>query len=173
MIEKIIVLSRRYVEKMLKELSRISIIEGNWALISIYSDKLLIDFKEMEILKILGCDNHISLRFDDITKNEYDIKVKDNPKLRLFTKDHAENIVNFIDQINKNPKIKTLVVHCAAGVSRSGAVGLFACRYLKLSEYEFRMINLLIHPNEYIYDLLSDVSGLKKDYISFWESQSK
>jgi predicted protein tyrosine phosphatase len=170
MIKKIIVVSRRYVEKMLKELARINTIEGDWALISIYNDKLLIDIKEMEILKVLGCDNHISLRFDDITKDRYDIEIKNNRKLNLFTKDQAEIIVNFINSIIKKPEIKTLVIHCAAGISRSGAVGLFACRYLHLSEYEFRSYNQQICPNEYVYDLLSDVSGLGENYTSFWEN---
>jgi predicted protein tyrosine phosphatase len=173
MIKKIIVVSRRYVEKMLKELARINTIEGDWALISIYNDKLLIDIKEMEILKILGCDNNISLRFDDITKNEYDIKIKDNPYLNLFTKDQAEYIINFINLIIKNPKIKTLVIHCAAGISRSGAVGLFTCRYLHLSEYEFRAYNQQIHPNEYVFELLSDVAGLGENYMSFWEKPTQ
>jgi predicted protein tyrosine phosphatase len=170
MIEKIIVLSRKDVEKMLLEFHRHPAITGNWALISIYSDSILIDIKQMEILKVLDCTTFISICFDDITKKEFEIKVKNNDKLKLFSLDHAKSIISFIDSINKSQDIKTLVIHCAAGVSRSGAVGLFANRYLNLDEKELSYNNPLIKPNEYILDLLTSMSGLKDKYIKFWEN---
>jgi predicted protein tyrosine phosphatase len=170
MIEKIIILSRREIEKMLMEFHGHTAIIGNWALISIYSDSILINIKQMEILKAIGCFDFISVCFDDITKKEYEIKVKNNDKLKLFSSDHAKSIIYFIDSINNNQYIKTLVIHCAAGISRSGAVGLFANRYLNLDEKEFNYNNPLINPNEYILDLLTSISGLKDKYIKFWEN---
>lgn len=169
MIEKIIVLSRKNVEKMLVEFNKLPAIIGDWALISIYRDSILIDIKQMEILKSIGCFNFISLCFDDITKKEYDIKIKTNDRLKLFSSEQAIDTIKFIDSIKDIPEIKTLVIHCAAGKSRSGAVGLFANRYLGINEKELMSNNPLISPNEYILDLLMSTSGLKGSYVKHWE----
>jgi predicted protein tyrosine phosphatase len=53
-------------------------------------------------------------------------------------------------------------VHCAAGICRSGAVGYFANKYLGLNEQEFLTKNYQIFPNQYVYDILCGISGLKK-----------
>jgi len=158
MIDKIVILSRKNVEKMLTGFFRIPEIEGGWALISIYNDRALIDVKHLETLRILECINYISLRFDDVTKEQYDYKIRNGHKLNLFTYPQAQSIIHFIDLISNNPNIKTLVVHCAAGISRSGAVGLFACKYLKLNAITFMRINPNIHPNEYVLYVLEKAS---------------
>ena len=57
----------------------------------------------------------LKLQFDDITKPE--------PGLILFTDEMADRIIHFADFLIENFPKKPLIVHCDAGVSRSGAVG--------------------------------------------------
>lgn len=172
MIKKIVILSRQWIERSIKESQKISEIDGNWALISIYTDHALLNPKTIEILKTLECEEYLSVRFADITLENYE-KAKsfyDEKNLILFTKEQAQQIINFINTINQNNKIQTLVVHCSAGISRSGACGFFACRYLHLNEKEFWKTNPNIAPNNHVLDLLHKVSGMKDDYIKFWDN---
>jgi predicted protein tyrosine phosphatase len=172
MIKKIVVLSRQWVERSIKESQKIAEIEGSWAIISIYTDHILLNLKSIETLKTLGCEEYLSLRFADITKENYekDKNFYDEKNLIIFTIEHAQQIINFINKVNRNDKIQTLVVHCSAGVSRSGAVGFFACRYLHTNEKEFWKTNPNIAPNSHILDVLHKVSGMKDDYIKFWDN---
>lgn len=65
------------------------------------------------------------------------------------TKEHAETIRTFLD--NLPPEIETLIVHCGAGVSRSGAVAKYVARRYGLpfpSDYN--------RHNEALYRLLED-----------------
>jgi len=56
----------------------------------------------------------------------------------------------------------TLIVHCSAGISRSGAVGTFVNQYLNLDTQKFCFkYSKLIYPNKYILDTLFKVSNLK------------
>ena len=167
MISKILVLPRIWIEAIIKGERWHPEITGKWALISIYSDKLLLTESAIESLELLGCNHYITFRFSDITKKTYDFIPKDElnshfKTINLFTRDLAHQIINFIDKI-KN-EVDTLVVHCTAGVSRSGSCGLFAHRYLGTDEEEFWRLNSLILPNDYILEMLMDASGLKNDY---------
>lgn len=158
MIKKISVLSRQEIEYIIDKSDKF---DHSWILISIHHEHELIrDFKIMDRLKELGCENFLSINFADL---EEQIKDKDYV---LFNEDHANRIINFI---NKYSYADHLIIHCAAGVSRSGAVGVFACRYLKLDEHEFRKRNKCILPNMLILSTLTKVAGLNNDYVKFWE----
>jgi predicted protein tyrosine phosphatase len=52
------------------------------------------------------------------------------------------------------------VLHCDAGVSRSGAVGTFIQRYLEIEEEGFKKLNPYIHPNHFVLNILMEVSGM-------------
>jgi len=172
MINKILVLPRIWIEAIIKGERWHPEITGKWALISIYSDKLLLDEANKESLELLGCNHYITFRFSDITKITYDSIPEDELKtIHLFTRDQAHQIINFIDKV-KN-EVDTLVVHCTAGISRSSGVGLFVCRYLGTYEEEFWELNKNIYPNEYILELLMEVSGLRGEYEKIWETLSK
>jgi predicted protein tyrosine phosphatase len=65
--------------------------------------------------------------------------------------EQAKQIIDFIEA-NKDKEI--CIVHCAAGISRSGAVGTFI-NDLYGEPYEvFRMINPYIHPNSHVLSTL-------------------
>jgi len=152
---------------------------NKWALISIYNmSGPLLNECTKEILRLIGCHKTLSLKFSDISNTEYyrlinQFKTRAVNRLFLFSTVQAKKIISFVDRINTNTT--DLVVHCEAGISRSGAVALFACRYLNLDEQQFWQLNKRkgkhkqIQPNRYVYDTLYHVSGMKKLYQSFWQ----
>lgn len=71
----------------------------------------------------------------------------------IFNSGHAEDIINFLDKCEPTDN---LIVHCFLGVSRSGAVGIFA-RELFNADYDyFKRANPVIVPNVLILKLLSE-----------------
>lgn len=112
-----------------------------------------------------SCFHDISLETYNRLKKSYPDSKKN---LYVFKKGHAKKILKFIDRINSDKQTTILIVHCDAGISRSGAVGIFACRYLKLDETRFRKENNIL-PNSYVYDILCNISQLHADYEKFWE----
>lgn len=163
-IKKIIVLPRRIVESAIQTPQRLS--ENTWALISIWNSYELIHFMTRPILKQIGCQEALSVKFADLTLEER----KQYPDSKLFGENDARLIIDFIDSINKLD-IPELIIHCAAGISRSGAVGLWACRYLELDEKQFRENNKRILPNTHVLDVLNEISGTNKKYMDFWASK--
>ena len=162
-LKNIYIFSRREIENWIKELF-CPYIESKWALISIWADSRLIELKTVPILEKLGCQANISVRFDDITADSPSVgqATQSGRKFILFDEVHARNIINFTNAVKG--KVVIIVVHCAAGVSRSGAVGLWMCRYLGLKESEYLFNNRGIMPNYYVINKLSDVSGIKKEW---------
>lgn len=118
------------------------------------------DSTDIKTLRSKGCKKVLSVCFGDYTYNEfiqYRQEYKTAPQhINLITKTQACSIVRFIKHLRKNEEIKTLIVQCKAGKSRSGAVGLYACRYYKLDENEF-LKSGTIQPNWFVYKMLSDI----------------
>jgi len=175
MIRHIYVFPREVIATVIRNQETISSL--SWALISIYSsppEQLVTDDK-VELMHRMNCKSILNLCFGDVTKEQFE-RIKDvTPKaldhgLRLFDETDAQKILDFVKVVNDEP-IGTLVVHCDAGISRSGAVGLFISRLLGLDEKEFRKTNRIIHPNNYVYGVLTEVSGMNKDYEKYWEKE--
>jgi len=169
---KIHVLSRELLESIISS-GKPKTWSGNWALISIsgYLDSgPVINETTSEILASYDCTKILALCFLDITSNEFPKYQKANPDCDdsfLFNKTHARQILKFVANFEDE---RRLVVQCAAGVSRSGAVGLFLNRYLKLDERKFRKMNSHIEPNDHVLDVLMRTSGLRDEYVRYWES---
>jgi hypothetical protein len=164
MISKILVFSRTQVACGIQLFN-----DKKYGLISINHEPhghLLND--EFVIIKKMEKVPKLSLYFSDCTLAEYNkVKSKDvKDHLYLFNEDHAKQIVNFVTD-NKD-KIDLLIIHCEAGQSRSGAVGLWANRYLGLNEKQFLQDNKKIFPNAYVYNMLYVASGMKESYNNFW-----
>ena len=98
-------------------------------------------------------DNYISLNFDDITEEEQKSPTNKG-QTKVISDEDIEKIVEFV----KKHKDKTFIVHCAAGISRSGAVGLFINDYFGYDYKEFKKDNPYIIPNRYIYNKLIEKS---------------
>lgn len=139
-----------------------------WYLISIYSapDDSIITAEAVEALRSCGCLNCYATHFWDISNPEQVASFEeswneihgDDPNF-VFTKYKAQRIITFIDHCNRNEEDVTLIMHCDAGISRSGAVGRFAIQYLRLKDEALESLHPL-HPNLHVLTLLKRVSGL-------------
>lgn len=93
--------------------------------------------------------NVLRLRFDDITSEEKIKMVKEgHHKGVLFCKEDADKVIDFVE---RNKDKSECFVHCAAGISRSGAIGTFindVCQYETFEQ--FARSNSQIAPNFYI-----------------------
>ena len=96
------------------------------------------------------------LYFDDITEEQYN-KSCNKGKLVLFNTKHARQIHDFID---RNKDIHNIIVHCAMGVSRSGAIGVVLSKYLNGEDlYLYQRGG--IQPNETVYKVMCEEFGIK------------
>lgn len=150
MIKEILVFSRFAIDLAAKgfhkeAMGENSITKGKpWYLISIYGCKN----KPLQSDK-LGCKDVLSLQFDDITEEQYKEWECEYPvqskKYILFGKEHAEQILDFLDKINAKEDDSVLAVHCHAGISRSGAVATFAAK-----KYGIEFCDPDIRPNVWV-----------------------
>lgn len=94
--------------------------------------------------------NVITLKFDDLIEPLFDYV--------LFNKDHAKILLEFIER-NKDKKF---IIHCEAGISRSGAIGQFINdTYKKMDESKFKELNKHISPNQLVYNTLKNMYNEK------------
>jgi hypothetical protein len=134
-----------------------------WYFISIYGDdSRLVNPKTSKILNGLGCVKSASILFWDITDKSYS-EIKKLGKVTraiLFNDKHAKKIIRLIDLAQKDTQDSVLVVHCTAGISRSGAVATFACDYCKLDYAEFLKNNPCLYPNQFVLRTLHRIAGM-------------
>ena len=158
MIKEIKVMNRFGAEMVLLGLTPIPSLLTRWALLSIngFDEPFLVEGKSLRNMEKSGLEMVMSIRFDDIKGMEYEkIKVV-HPKIILFNEGHAKKIIEFIDLLQRKQEPTLLLIHCSAGVSRSGAVATFVSEYLSVpfsDEY--------ILPNSYILEILRNTA---KDY---------
>lgn len=100
----------------------------------------------------------LNLEFDDIPKTVNGLK--------LMTKSDTEQIKSFIDKYKQD--VFDIVIHCTAGISRSGAVGCCLARYLNGDDLYLFLTGKYL-PNEYIYKELCETLGLDFDLKIFNE----
>ena len=96
-------------------------------------------------------DTFKSMWFYDIDEDIYN-EVKDFTYKTISD----EQVDELYDFIMKNKDKKNFVVHCTAGVSRSGAVGEFVNDLFGIPYAEFRKQNPNIIPNTYIKKKLNE-----------------
>ena len=161
---KDIAIYNRFTMNMFANPSGLNIPHKRWYLISIYGDdSCYVDGKE-QVLFDIGCVKFCSFLFWDITDKIYDDIKEKFPQAVLFSEDHAKTIVSFLDEIKKDDQDFDLVVHCSAGISRSGAVGTFACDYFGLNYEKFLWKNPYIMANPYVLRTLRRVAGMTPDF---------
>ena len=138
-----------------------------WYLISVYSDEgPFIDICSTPLLKNFGYKDGLSLDFWDISPVKHG-KIKERyPEAIFFDESHAKKIIKFVDEIQKSKESYPLVVHCAAGISRSGAIGTFVCDYCKLDYHKFMKANPYIMANPHVLRVLRSVAGMTPDFGS-------
>ena len=84
--------------------------------------------------------NVLTLFFDDV---DNDI-VTEHGTARVISDEQAKQIFDFVTQ---NKECRSFIVHCTAGISRSGAVGEFINDMLGLDFNQFKLDNPYTHPN--------------------------
>lgn len=94
----------------------------------------------------------LSLVFHDVEPDQ-NIEPIFGKSCVLFDEDHAEAIIDFLGECSP---LDNLLVHCFAGISRSGAVGTFAREMFNVDYDRFRSMNPRIVPNTHILRTLSD-----------------
>ena len=133
-----------------------------WHLISIYGeeDKVFLTSSNIKKLKDIGLGRYASLNFWDITDKDLSGIQERFPNAKLFNEPHAQVVIELLDKIQKEEKDSYLIVHCAAGISRSGAIGTFACDYCHLDYHEFTKSNPSIMANQYVLATIRKISGM-------------
>lgn len=152
---KIIVLSK-------EEFKNILAMNGvnNDTVHTVFKDSFFISINNTDTTDVYlnETENVKVLHFDDCYYDEFANKV--------MTDEQADELLNFIDaQIAGNKK--TCVVHCEAGISRSGAVGTFICDYTESDWNEFIHTNPQIHPNIVILNKLKKAVLRKHNTIMY------
>jgi len=94
--------------------------------------------------------NVLCLQVDDILDPDVE-----NNNLILFNEEHAEKVCEFINNLKSREEF-TLVIHCHAGICRSGAIAEFARNILRLSLEDFNRENQHILPNCHISKVLRE-----------------
>lgn len=125
---------------------------GNLAFTNIYNNSTeLLNPENIYDLMQKGMQDGISLRFDDCS-----------PEMQggctLFSSIQAKKIISFLNKI-KSGKDGVLIVHCAAGISRSGAVGEFANDFFQLEYSNFKKENPQVNPNAHVKSVLRKEAG--------------
>jgi hypothetical protein len=176
MINDIRVYSRIYIEDLITTRETWGL-KYPWILVSIYSDTtgpVVKNDKDFEILARKGCIDWEAYDFHDLDQEKYNKIIAQYPsakkEYKLFSRRLANKLLKFINNFKNDEREIMLVIHCQAGISRSGAVGIFACRYLGLDERRFLTMHPNILPNALVYDTLYKASGLTGDFSRFWES---
>lgn len=98
-------------------------------------------------------ERFITLHFDDcIPGKEWFDKY---PGARPFTQEQAVKVLDFIEAAVARGD-ECIVVHCSAGISRSGAISSFIVdNFTEMRYDEWKRSNASwIQPNEYVYGLL-------------------
>ena len=141
----------------------------NWWLISYCTRKseiLLTDSVQHDFKKA-GCMGHLTIVCGDVTPGNIEEARKLMPDLEVFNEAQAQAIVNFIEKARDSKLLGGLVVHCDAGISRSGATGTFAIDLLGLDYERFSADHPWLRPNYHILSLLNKASGLRGKESAF------
>jgi len=94
--------------------------------------------------------NVIVLRFDDI---DHDCMVSGGIA-KAMTIEQARELFEFI---KRNANKETFILHCAAGISRSGAVGYFINEYFGGDWETFKKTNPQVYSNIHVLTLLRKI----------------
>ena len=108
-------------------------------------------------ISILDIDNNEE-KFDKSIDNFLQVKMWDieedlfeNGELK-YEKPNDNELKKIVDFINKHKDKSVFIVHCSAGISRSGAVATFLYdKFLsEIDKVQFRRENKYIRPNLYV-----------------------
>jgi len=110
-------------------------------------------------------DRAITLRFDDVSPDMFESQehfeqiceqmAKYGRPYQLFSNVQADEVVTFVTRLHESAAEVVLHVHCTFGVSRSGAIALYAAQTCQLDMNSFAASNPQIHPNQLVLQTLN------------------
>ena len=110
---------------------------------------------EEEPIFAADTDRIITVRFHDLDPEwPVDPERDPRPSYVFMSEEDAKRIVDHVVRFHEHPERWECLVHCMAGVSRSGAVGTFARRLAAISYGTFKKRNPGLHPNRHVLRLL-------------------
>jgi len=160
MIKEVRVVSRQEMNGIAENPYQFNFYGEHWGLISIHTDDEYLTPETRKTLKEIKCLHMLSLNFWDVTDVDYPgVKAK-NKEAVLFNDSHANQIIESVKLMHDSLTELVLIVHCDAGVSRSGAVGEFAVDFCDMDYLNFKEKSPCICPNAFIRGQLRKISGL-------------
>jgi len=139
-----------------------------WSLVSVHTDsygtsRKLLTKPVMESLWKKGMTDCLSLRFWDITDDPERLEqmISLHYKPILFDEKMAKRVVKFVDKriAEKDPVV--FIANCDAGISRSGAIALFAVERAGLDIGTFFNENPNVYPNSFVLRVLKKAAGME------------
>jgi len=110
---------------------------------------------EEEPIFAADTDRIITVRFHDLDPEwPVDPERDPRPSYVFMSEEDAKRIVDHVVRFHEHPERWECLVHCMAGVSRSGAVGTFIQRVAGIPAEHFLTQNTGLHPNRYVLKLL-------------------
>lgn len=103
----------------------------------------------------------LPMKFDDCHPSSAFKFPQHNMKAMSF--EEADKMFKFIEFWNGQHEEVNLIVHCHAGICRSGAVGEFVKFYCDLDSNEFHKMNPNIQPNDWVLNSLFQVAMENKN----------
>jgi len=97
--------------------------------------------------------NVLNLSFDDC-ENDGDPSPTQYIGTKSFSEEQAKEVYDFI---KNNEDKETFIIHCMAGISRSGGVGLFINDYFNQDYNVFMNKNPYVRPNAKVSRLLNNL----------------
>ena len=104
--------------------------------------------------------NVLRLWFDDVEQDGELWSPTNAIHVEAFNSYQAQDLLDFIE---RNKDKDNFIVHCTAGISRSGAIGQFIADYFQCDKDEFKRMNPYIAPNGRVSRMLNNlVNGYEK-----------
>ncbi len=100
----------------------------------------------------------LNLTFCDIAPE--DVPEDQRQRFPAMSPEDAANVVSALKRWHEMEWRGNLIVHCHAGISRSAAVGSFACELLGKSTEQFHKEHPWVEPHPHVLNLLRVAAGL-------------
>jgi len=112
-------------------------------------------------LDSLSATGILELKFADMTREYWEKHQSTLHPDSMFNETHA---IKLLDFIYKNKDVENWIIHCDAGLSRSGAVASWIANHFGISFQELQdQQDHKIYPNSIVLDVMNEVSGKTKD----------
>lgn len=144
-----------------------------------FSNKSFLTHKDSCFISIIDEDNNEN-KYDTSIENFLQVKMWDieedlyENEVLKYKKPSEEVLQKIVDFLKFHQDKKNFVIHCSAGISRSGAVVTYIYDkfHNEISKEEFKRLNKYINPNLYILTTLKKLDTDEDFYFIDFNSNS-